>query len=189
MLMVACMPLALLAADAARQDAGLDDRPGERRLELGLPAQDLPRGRAHITAVQTQADTTDHRADVVLAEVRVGASSAALSAVEARVDTRKQSRSLDRGSAGMRLQDLPSVGHVFLPSSAGPTLSLRPSRVKPVNADWSRPGPLRTSAGTGQPAPYGASGVDINCAVIGFIDKAPTANLADPVANSQFPPR
>jgi len=42
---------------------------------------------------------------------------------------------------------------------------------------------------TGQPAPYGASGVDINCAVIGFTDKAPTANLADPVPNSQFPPR
>jgi hypothetical protein len=42
---------------------------------------------------------------------------------------------------------------------------------------------------TGKPAPYGASGVDINCAVIGFIDKAPTANLAEPVANSQFPPR
>jgi hypothetical protein len=42
---------------------------------------------------------------------------------------------------------------------------------------------------TGQPAPYGASGVDINCAVIGYTAKAPTANLADPVPNSQFPPR
>jgi len=42
---------------------------------------------------------------------------------------------------------------------------------------------------TGQPAPYGAQGVDINCAVIGFTDKAPTANLATPVPNSQFPPR
>jgi hypothetical protein len=42
---------------------------------------------------------------------------------------------------------------------------------------------------TGQPAPYGSVGVDINCAVIGFTDKAPTANLAEPVANSQFPPR
>jgi hypothetical protein len=42
---------------------------------------------------------------------------------------------------------------------------------------------------TGQPAPYGATGVDINCAVIGFIDKAPTANLASPAPNSQFPPR
>jgi hypothetical protein len=42
---------------------------------------------------------------------------------------------------------------------------------------------------TGKPAPYGSVGVDINCAVIGFTDKAPTANLANPVPNSQFPPR
>jgi len=42
---------------------------------------------------------------------------------------------------------------------------------------------------TGKAAPYGAVGVDINCAVIGYTDKAPTANLADPVPNSQFPPR
>jgi hypothetical protein len=37
-------------------------------------------------------------------------------------------------------------------------------------------------------AAYGSAGVDINCAVIAFIDKAPTANLATPVPNSQFPP-
>jgi hypothetical protein len=42
---------------------------------------------------------------------------------------------------------------------------------------------------TGQPAPYGSAGVDINCAVIGFTNNAPTANLATPVPNSQFPPR
>lgn len=42
---------------------------------------------------------------------------------------------------------------------------------------------------TGKPAPYGAVGVDINCAVVGFTDKAPTANLAKPVPHSQFPPR
>jgi hypothetical protein len=42
---------------------------------------------------------------------------------------------------------------------------------------------------TGQPAPYGAQGVDINCAVIGFTNQAPTQNLATPVPNSQFPPR
>jgi hypothetical protein len=43
---------------------------------------------------------------------------------------------------------------------------------------------------TGQPAPYGSVGVDINCAVIGWTgDKPPLANLADPVPNSQFPPR
>jgi hypothetical protein len=42
---------------------------------------------------------------------------------------------------------------------------------------------------TGQPAPYGASGVDINCAVIAFTAKPPTANLAAPAPGSQFPPR
>jgi hypothetical protein len=42
---------------------------------------------------------------------------------------------------------------------------------------------------TGQPAPYGSVGVDIDCAVIGFIQKAPTANLAPPAPHSQFPPR
>src|SRR6267142_2409281 len=42
---------------------------------------------------------------------------------------------------------------------------------------------------TGKPAPYGAAGVDINCAVIGFTAKAPTANLATPAPGTQFPPR
>jgi hypothetical protein len=42
---------------------------------------------------------------------------------------------------------------------------------------------------TGQPAPYGADGVDINCAVIGFTAHAPTANLAPNAPLSQFPPR
>jgi hypothetical protein len=42
---------------------------------------------------------------------------------------------------------------------------------------------------TGQPAPYGSVGVDIDCAVLGFINQPPTANLVDPAPNSQFPPR
>ena len=42
---------------------------------------------------------------------------------------------------------------------------------------------------TGEPEKYGASGVDINCAVIGYTADAPTANLEEPVENSQFPPR
>ena len=42
---------------------------------------------------------------------------------------------------------------------------------------------------TGQPAPYGSVGVNINCAVIGFTAHAPTANLAPPAPHSQFPPR
>jgi hypothetical protein len=42
---------------------------------------------------------------------------------------------------------------------------------------------------TGKPKPYGAAGVDINCAVIGFTAKAPTAALQPNAPGSQFPPR
>ena len=43
---------------------------------------------------------------------------------------------------------------------------------------------------TGQSAPYGAVGVDVNCAVLAWLgDKPPTANLATPAPGSQFPPR
>jgi hypothetical protein len=42
---------------------------------------------------------------------------------------------------------------------------------------------------TGQPEPYGSVGVDINCAVIGYTNVAPAANLAQPAPGSQFPPR
>src|SRR6266446_4948330 len=38
-----------------------------------------------------------------------------------------------------------------------------------------------------RPRPYGSVGADINCTVIGFTGQAPTANLATPVPNSQFP--
>ncbi len=127
MFMVVRMPLALLPADAAGQGARLDDRPGELRLELGLPGEDLARGDAHVTAVQTQADAADQGAYIGLAEVGVRASRAALSAVKACVDTRNQGSRFDRGSLGMRLQYLLSVGHDFLPSSLQ-AHSLAPSR-------------------------------------------------------------
>src|SRR6266542_4292498 len=62
--------------------------------------------------------------------------------------------------------------------------------VQVFNLAASRPDLLTgVDPASGQPAPYGSVGVDINCAVIGFTAKAPTANLADPLPNSQFPPR
>lgn len=53
------------------------------------------------------------------------------------------------------------------------------------NLAATRPDLLTGPGGT----PYGSVGIDINCAVIGFTDMAPTANLATPVPDSQFPPR
>src|SRR6266536_541798 len=62
--------------------------------------------------------------------------------------------------------------------------------VQVFNLAASRPDLLTgVDPATGTPAPYGSVGVDINCAVIGFTAKPPTANLADPLPNSQFPPR
>jgi hypothetical protein len=62
--------------------------------------------------------------------------------------------------------------------------------VQVFNLAASRPDLLTgVDPATGKPAPYGSVGVDINCAVLGFTAKAPTANLANPLPNSQFPPR
>ena len=63
--------------------------------------------------------------------------------------------------------------------------------VQVFNLAASRPDLLTgVNPATGQPAPYGSVGVDINCAVIGWTGaKPPLANLADPAPNSQFPPR
>jgi hypothetical protein len=53
------------------------------------------------------------------------------------------------------------------------------------NLAATRPDLLTGPGGT----PYGSVGIDINCAVIAFTEKAPTANLVTPAPNSQFPPR
>jgi hypothetical protein len=62
--------------------------------------------------------------------------------------------------------------------------------VQVFNLAASRPDLLTgVDPATGKPAPYGSVGVDINCAVLGFTAKSPTANLANPLPDSQFPPR
>ena len=62
--------------------------------------------------------------------------------------------------------------------------------VQVFNLAASRPDLLTgVDPATGKPAPYGSVGVDINCAVLGFTAKPPTANLAAPLPHSQFPPR
>jgi hypothetical protein len=59
-----------------------------------------------------------------------------------------------------------------------------------LNLAASRPDLLTgVDPATGLPAPYGSVGVDINCAVIGYTNTAPTAALATNLPGSQFPPR
>src|SRR5439155_10569774 len=117
MLVVGCMPLTLLRADATRLGASLHHRPCEFRLELGLPGEDVSSGDAHVAAVQAQPDAADHRRHVVLGEVSVRVGGAALGAVEAGLDARNQRAGLDRRSLRMRLKQLLSVSNNFLPSA------------------------------------------------------------------------
>jgi hypothetical protein len=142
MLVVGRMPLTFLSADAARLGASFDHRPCEFRLELGLPAEDVSGGGAHVAAVQALPDAADQGGYVVLGEVGVRASGAALRAVEAGLDARNQHAGFDRGAPRMRLQQLLSVGHNSLPSadrtdSLAPslpgqaTLTSRPLRISP----------------------------------------------------------
>jgi len=120
MLMVGRMPVTLLRADAARLSASFDHRPCEFWLELGLPAEDVSGGGAHVGAVQTQTDAADHRRNVVLGEVGVCVGGAALGAVEAGLDAHNQRAGLDRRSLRMRRQQLLSVSHNSLPSMKSP---------------------------------------------------------------------
>jgi hypothetical protein len=59
-----------------------------------------------------------------------------------------------------------------------------------LNLAASRPDLLTgVNPATGQAQPYGSVGVDIDCAVIGYTAKAPTAALEPNLPGSQFPPR
>jgi hypothetical protein len=59
-----------------------------------------------------------------------------------------------------------------------------------LNLAFSRPDLLTGfNPATGQPDLYGSDGIVINCAVIGFTNQPPTANLVPNLPGSQFPPR
>lgn len=111
MLVLVRVPLAFLCADPTSLRTALNHRGGHARVELGLPAEDLARGDAHVAAVQAQADAADHRLDIVLGEIGVRAGGARLCAVEASVDARHEQAGLDGGSRRVRLQELPGVSH------------------------------------------------------------------------------
>jgi hypothetical protein len=80
------VPLTLIATLSTRFDACLESNAGDFRHEFGLPGEDATGRDADVTAVVAQRDASDHRLDIGLAEVGVGAGRAALRAVEARVD-------------------------------------------------------------------------------------------------------
>jgi hypothetical protein len=108
---VMCVALAFVAASTTGLDTGLKGYARKLGHELGLPAEDVSGRRADVTAVETQRDTRYEGLEIGLAEVRIGASSAALGTVEAPVDARSQNADLYSKRPRMRLEHLLSVGH------------------------------------------------------------------------------
>src|SRR5262249_13788180 len=75
------MSLTLVTADFAGASACLQQRPGDVRVVLRLPADDLEGGITHIGAVQTQAHALDQPGQVLLAQVSVSVGGARFEAV------------------------------------------------------------------------------------------------------------
>ena len=85
-----CVAFAFSAASTTSLDTRLKNDASKLGHELGLPAEDFSGRRTDVTAVATKRDTRNEGVDIGLAEVGIGASSAALGAVEAAVDTCSQ---------------------------------------------------------------------------------------------------
>lgn len=111
-LVVARVPLTFIAASSTSLDASPNSSARELGHELGLPGEDASGRDTDVTAVVTQRNARDHRLDIGLAEVSVGTGRAALSTLEARVDAGDQGVEFHPECPRMRLQNLPSVGHV-----------------------------------------------------------------------------
>jgi len=110
-LVMARVPLTLIAASPTSFDASLKSNSGELGDELGLPTEDAAGRDADVTAVVTQRDARNEGLDIGLAEVGVSAGRAGLSTVKARVDAGNQRPDFHRECARMRLQNLLGVGH------------------------------------------------------------------------------
>lgn len=85
-----CVAFAFSAASTTSLDTRLKNDASKLGHELGLPAEDFSGRRTDVTAVATKRDTRNEGVDIGLAEVGIGASRAALGAVEAAVDTCSQ---------------------------------------------------------------------------------------------------
>jgi hypothetical protein len=114
MLMMVCVPLALLAAGAACLQARFHHSARELGNELRLPAQDSSGRDADVTAVLTESDAAELLLDMWLTEARVGAGGAALGAVKAGFDAGDQRGRVYLNRPRMRLQHLLSVRHLYL---------------------------------------------------------------------------
>ena len=107
-------PLALVSTALAGRRAGLQQRPGDACVVLGLAAGDPDGGGADIRAVLAQPDALDQLGQVLLAQVVVGVGGAGLGAVVERVDGGSQHARIEVEVAWVGVQQLPGVAHGIL---------------------------------------------------------------------------
>jgi hypothetical protein len=105
------VPLAFIAADATSLHTGLHDRRRERRLERAYTTEHSARCRAHIRAVEVQANASDLGLDVVLAEAGVGTRRAALRAVVTGLDAADEDTGIHGWLRWVTFHHLPGVSH------------------------------------------------------------------------------
>ena len=90
MLMMARVPLALVAATTTRIRASFEECLDRMPLPCGLATDDATRRFAHVSAIEVEPDANDEVGDVLFGKARVRACRARLSAGMARVDAARE---------------------------------------------------------------------------------------------------
>jgi hypothetical protein len=120
MLVMLRVPLALVTAQPASNRTCSNDNCNELGHERRLSGKDVSGRDADVTAVQAERGAHKERVDIRLGKVGVCAGSAALGALEARVDASDQNAGVKLRLEPVSLQNLLGVGHMpsFLVASS-----------------------------------------------------------------------
>jgi hypothetical protein len=105
-LVVRRVPLALVAAGATCDRTRFDRRPEDAAISFRLTRQNLTRADADVTAVEAQADATDHLLHIRLDEICVRTTRASPGARDALVDAAHEQVEVDVRRPRMGLHDV-----------------------------------------------------------------------------------
>ena len=116
MLVVACVPLALLATAAAGYRAGFDHGANDKQIGRGLADHDAAGRRAEVGAVEVDPNAVDQLLQFFLAEAGVGAAGAGSGTFDAVLDAAQEHVTIKAARLWMRLEYFLN-GHFLSPLS------------------------------------------------------------------------
>src|SRR6185437_5789726 len=127
-LVVFCVPLALLTADAASHRAGFHRGGDEVEIGLGQACDDAAGCLTDIGTVEAQANATDELVPILfLSEAGVGATDAGRCTLDTRVDATQEHLEIDFALLRVYLHDL-ADRHLVSSRSQGAAAGILPSR-------------------------------------------------------------